>query len=113
MNRSASAAGIRLWSYAAPTLSLWRAVEHPKHEAREHSVSRGFGHALFASLRSNLFEQLRVAAAVWKHTHLWFPIHSESSVTKFEGSFGKGFDRDAYNQHHFAEARRKAPAGAR
>jgi AraC-like DNA-binding protein len=93
--------------YAARTLSFWRAVEHPKHEAREHSVSRGFGHALFAPLRSNLFEHLRVAATVWKHTHLWFPIHDEPSVTKFEGAFGKGSDRDAYNHHHFAEARRR------
>jgi AraC-like DNA-binding protein len=89
---------------------LWRATFDPKARVVRHAVAKGFGHGLFAPLVSNVFETLRVSAAVWEHGVEWFTIHLEPNVSAFELEHGIDTERGLYNDGHCREAMRRRVA---
>jgi AraC-like DNA-binding protein len=91
-------------------MRLWRAQYDPDARVVKHTVARGFGHALFAPLVGNVFEALRVSAAVWEHGVEWFTIHLEPNLSAFELEHGIDTERGAYNDRLCRAATRRRTA---
>jgi AraC-like DNA-binding protein len=66
-------------------------------------------HALSAPVLANLFEELRVGAALLDGKG-WRPIHTATNVIQFELQHGVERERDKYNARCLAEVRRRHKA---
>ncbi|HEV8244703.1 MAG TPA: helix-turn-helix domain-containing protein [Polyangiaceae bacterium] len=63
-------------------------------------------HALLSPVLANLFEELRVGAALLEGKE-WRPIHTVPNVISFELQYGVERERDKYNARSLAEVRRE------
>jgi AraC-like DNA-binding protein len=79
----------------------------PKARVYRHSVESGFGHALLAPLVANTFESLGLGVTFWDGRE-WLPLRTEVlTITRFEFEHGFHPERAAYNERHFALAKRR------
>ena len=69
-------------------------------------------HALLSPVVANVFEELRVGAALLDRKE-WRPLHTITNVISFELQYGVERERDKYNARVLAEVRktRKAVLG--
>jgi AraC-like DNA-binding protein len=88
----------------------WRVSFDPKARVYRHSVEAGFGHALLAPLVANTFETIGLGVTFWDGRE-WLPLRTEvQSITRFEFEHGFNPERVAYNERHFALAKRRKKA---
>jgi len=85
---------------------FWNTSYDSKTRGLHHTVTRGFGHPLLASIVSRVFKILRISAAVHEHAYNWVLIHSEPNLQQFEIEHGVDQGRYAYNDHQLALARK-------
>src|SRR5204862_4027840 len=91
-------------------VNAWRVKASGKSGAHVHQIAGGAGHALLVPVVGFAFEALRISASLWDG-RLWWPIHSEASLTTFEIEHGKDTERYAYNDRMLAGVqRRKKPS---
>jgi AraC-like DNA-binding protein len=86
-------------------MRLWKVSYDPRTGIATHEIGRAVGHALVSPLVGETFRILRVSATLFDG-HGWWPIHAETSISRFEGEHGKDTERGPYNDRMFSRATR-------
>jgi AraC-like DNA-binding protein len=87
-------------------VQLWRVTSHPKTFGFTYRTARGFGHSLLGQIIADAFRALRVSASL-SNGSVWWTIHSERDLLRFELEHAADTERSLHNGRCFAEAARR------